>query len=40
MGGEIMDEKAEEGEYVCKMCNMTFSSKEEFEKHQGKMHKD
>lgn len=35
-----MDEKAEEGEFVCKMCNMTFPSKEEFEKHQDDMHKD
>ena len=35
-----MGEEAEESEYVCKMCNMTFSSKEEFEKHQDDMHKD
>ena len=35
-----MDEKAEKSEFECKMCNMTFSSKEEFEKHRDEMHKD
>lgn len=34
-----MDEKAEKSEFECKMCNMTFSSKEEFEKHRDKAHK-
>ncbi len=33
-------ESKKKGEYECKVCNMTFSSKEEFDKHNSKEHKD